>query len=86
MGDVTMAILFYILGWLAILGGAGWAGYLIYNGINALGPNPDIVSYLTSVGILLATPGLWTLFSGLLLLAIGGGLSRLDEIAYNTRT
>lgn len=80
-----MAFLFYLLGWLAILVGAAWSGYMVYNGVNALSGIPDIINYLTTVGIVLAAPGLWTLFCGLLLLAVGGSLSRLDEIAYNTR-
>ncbi len=82
-----MAFLFYILGWLAILGGAAWSGYMVYLGISGL-PTAgvqEIIEYLTRTGLLVATPGLWYVFCGLLLLAVGGVLSRLDEIAYNTR-
>jgi len=89
MGDVTMAFLFYIIGWLAILFGIGWTGYLVYDGISALGPFElmTYVNYMTrSFGLGLLTPGLWTAFYGLLLLAIGAILSRLDEIANNTRS
>ncbi len=82
-----MAFLFYILGWLAILGGAAWSGYMVYLGISTLPAQgmQEIIDYVTRVGLATATPGMWYLFCGLLLLAVGGVLSRLDEIAYNTR-
>jgi hypothetical protein len=83
-----MAFLFYILGWLAILFGVAWGGYLTYNGLVAFGPFElmPYVNYMTSTGLSLITPGVWTVFYGLLLLAVGGALSRLDEISYNTRS
>jgi hypothetical protein len=45
-----------------------------------------IMTYMNTVGFATAAPGLSAVFTGLILLAIGGVLSRLDEIAYNTRT
>ena len=87
-----MAVIFYLLGWIGILVGAGWAGYTLYGGVQSAMTNPSsqsmisaILDYLTNFGLLSASSGLWMLFSGLLLLAIGGILSRLSEIAYNTR-
>jgi hypothetical protein len=87
-----MAVIFYLLGWIGILVGAGWAGYTLFQGIQNVVSAPSsqsmisgIIDYLTNFGLLSASPGLWTLFSGLLLLAVGGILSRLSEIAYNTR-
>ncbi len=87
-----MAIIFYLLGWIGILGGAGWAGYTLFQGIQNVLNAPaqssmitGILDYLTNFGLITASPGLWMLFAGLLLLAVGGILSRLSEIAYNTR-
>lgn len=80
-----MAVIFYLLGWIGILGGAGWAGYTIFQGVRTTTALSDIINYLTNFGLLAASPGLWMLFSGLMLLAVGGVLSRLSEIAYNTR-
>ena len=83
-----MAFLFYILGWLSVLGGLAWAGYLLYNQMNAASVPMQVdavMTYMNTVGFSIIAPGLSLLFTGLLLLAIGGALSRLDEIAYNTR-
>ena len=84
-----MAFLFYVLGWLAILGGAAWGGYLLYYNMNAANVPMQIepvMRYMNTIGFSFIGPGLTAIFTGLLLLAIGGVLSRLDEIAYNTRS
>lgn len=82
-----MAFLFYVLGWLSILGGGAWSGYTLYNGITIQTDQSleNLLKYLGNSGLVVAGPGLWYVFCGLLLLAVGGLLSRLDEIAYNTR-
>jgi hypothetical protein len=80
-----MAVLFYALGWLAVLAGAGWVGYGLYTGASALPIGVDLLGYLTTVGLPAATPGVWIAFFGLFLVALGAVISRLDEIAYNTR-
>lgn len=90
-----MIFLFYIIGWLTILFGLGSGGYAVYNGVNAYmsaaaAPiSSDFGAFLKwtmEFGVYLAVPGLWVIFWGLLLLAVGAALSRLDEIAYNTRS
>ena len=87
-----MAVIFYLLGWIAILIGAGMAGYNVFQDVQMITQTTtsnsmlsEILNYTTGTGVLRASVGLWTLFSGLLLLAVGGILSRLSEIAYNTR-
>ena len=87
-----MAVIFYLLGWIGILVGAGWAGYTLFQGLQNVISSPaetsmlsGILDYLTKFGLVAASSGLWMLFSGLLLLAVGGILARLSEIAYNTR-
>jgi hypothetical protein len=87
-----MAVIFYLLGWIGILGGAGWAGYNLFRGLQSVLAAPannsqltGILNYLTDYGILIASPGLWMMFAGLMLLGFGGMLARLSEIAYNTR-
>ncbi len=80
-----MAFLFYILAWLSILGGlahAGYQGYLAYNA--ALAPI-NVTTFVVNTLPPLVGFGLGLLFAGLVILAIAGILSRLDEIAYNTR-
>jgi hypothetical protein len=87
-----MAVIFYLLGWIAILIGAGMAGYNVFQDIQIITQSTptnsmlsEILGYISGTGVLRASTGLWMLFSGLLLLAVGGILSRLSEIAYNTR-
>lgn len=80
-----MAFLFYIIGWLAVFGGiahAGYQGYLAYNGA----PAPlNVTSFIVDTLPPLVTFGFGLILAGLVILAIAGILSRLDEIAYNTR-
>lgn len=80
-----MAFLFYILAWLAILGGAAWGGYLGVNAFNAAAKPVDYVDFAVNTLPLTVAPSGGLLLSGLILLAVAGLLSRLDEIAYNTR-
>jgi hypothetical protein len=80
-----MAFLFYILGWLAVFGGiahAGYQGYIAYT--DATAPL-NVTTFLVDTLPPLVTFGLELILAGLVVLAIAGILSRLDEIAYNTR-
>lgn len=80
-----MAIVFYVLGWLTILGG----GWVLVNIIRFAGLTSSSDQYAQAgVGlaiIIAGAPALGAMFGGLLLLAIGGVLSRLDTIAKFSR-
>jgi uncharacterized membrane protein YjgN (DUF898 family) len=80
-----MAFLFYILAWLSILGGAAYAGYLVVNATRAVAGTDQWIAFALNQGLLVTMPALQVILAGLVLLAIAGVLSRLDEIAYNTR-
>lgn len=74
-----MSAVFYILGWIATLFGGWWV----------LGTFSQVGSPVTSgmvLGIIIAAaPGFSVLATGLVLLAIGGVLGRLDTIARYSR-
>lgn len=76
-----MAAIFYVLGLVSIVLGGGWVAYAIITPPAQTGYDPSVVQ----LGRLLAlSPGVGLIAGGLLLLAIGGVLSRLDRIAENT--
>jgi hypothetical protein len=79
-----MAVLFFAVGWLTTFIGAAWGGYTLYTGVTTLG-SADVLGYVATSGASAITSALLVIFAGLLFLALGGILSRLDEIAYNTR-
>jgi hypothetical protein len=75
-----MAAIFYIIGALGVLIGLAWAalGWFQPYPVN-FGPGADIMARA-----LIIVPGLGVIGSGLVFLAIGGVLSRLDRIVENT--
>lgn len=83
-----MAYIFYLLGWLGILAGAGWAALAFQAAASARGavgsPAAGDSALAGVAGVVVAAPGLGLMFSGLLL-AIGGGLARLDGIVRQSR-
>lgn len=82
-----MAIVFYLLGTIAVLVGGAWTAITIEAGRKTSaftrGGEADGIALFAT--IVAATPGLSTLFAGLFLLAIGGGLARLDRIVRYSR-
>jgi hypothetical protein len=73
-----MAILFYVLGVLSLAGG----GYMFYTVINILKQGPvDTAQVLAFATI---TPALILVVAGLLFVAVGAALARLDRIVRNT--
>lgn len=80
-----MAFLFYILAWISILGGAAYAGYLTLNAARGITGTDGWIAFALNQGLPVTMPALQIVMAGLVLLAIAGILSRLDEIAYNTR-
>lgn len=80
-----MAFLFYILAWLSILGGAAYGGYLTLNATRGVNTVDAWIAFGLNQGLTVLGPALEVIFVGLILLAVAGILSRLDEIAYNTR-
>lgn len=79
-----MAMIFYLLGALAIVAGLGWSGLVI--GLT-LGGSAVFVAPGAGVSALViaALPGVVVAFGGLLLLAVGRALRLLALIARNTR-
>jgi hypothetical protein len=69
-----MAFLFYILAWLSIL-----------NATRTVTTTDGWIAFALNQGLPVTMPALQVVLAGLVLLAIAGILSRLDEIAYNTR-
>ena len=74
-----MAAVFYILGGLVMLLGAAWFATVLGQPLPVGGAGMALIGKT-----LAATFPLSMMFAGLLLLAIGGVLSRLDRIAKNT--
>lgn len=77
-----MAVVFYVIGWLVIIGGAALGGFSVYSVAQAAGS-----ANLSSLGALYGAavgPSVGIMVSGLMFLAIGGVLARLDRIVYNT--
>jgi hypothetical protein len=79
-----MAFVFYVLGWLGILGGGGWVALALYAARNVDQTSPYAESAVLGSLIAMA-PGFSVSFGGLLVLAIGGGLARLDGILRYSR-
>lgn len=77
-----MATVFYVIGWLVIIGGAVVGGYTALGMSQAMN-NVGVYGASTVFGVALAS-ALGIVMTGLLLLAIGGVLARLDRIVYNT--
>jgi hypothetical protein len=77
-----MAIIFYLLGWLCIVSGGFYTWVLITGG--AQPPDQPGAALSNVMLVSLAQPGLTVMMGGLILLALGGALSRLDRIARNT--
>lgn len=74
-----MAALFYVLGGLVMLLGAGWFAIVLGQPLPVEGAGMALIGKT-----LAATFPLSMMFAGLLLLAVGGVLSRLDRIERNT--
>lgn len=75
-----MGLIFWILGLLAIVGGAGWMALTLREALDAGGAGgPGALA-----AVLLAMPGLSVVFAGLLLIAVGTVLNRLGRIVRNT--
>ena len=84
-----MAYVFYLVGWLAVLGGGSW-GYLTIRTAGALAePAPGAAQGANSLAnlatLVLIAPSLSIIAGGLIFLAIGAALSRLDAIARYSR-
>jgi len=77
-----MAIVFYLLGWLCIVSGGFYTWALIANGIAPAGEAGSAAANVLLVSLTL--PGLLVMMGGLVLLAIGAVLTRLDKIVANT--
>jgi hypothetical protein len=75
-----MAYAFYVLGVL-VTGGGIWWTVVAYNA--ASGASPGAAQAFAM--LMIAAPGFSVIFAGLILLAIGGGLARLDTIARYSR-
>lgn len=75
-----LAIIFYVLGSLVTGAGALWVWISV---VAASKTDAGGVGALS--GLILSAPGAYAMFSGLLILAVGGVLSRLDRIVENTR-
>lgn len=80
-----MAFLFYIIGWLCILGGGANGSYLVLNATRGVADLEGWIAFTLNDALPLTMPALQVMLAGLLLVAIAGILSRLDEIAHNTR-
>jgi hypothetical protein len=83
-----MAYLFYVLGWLSVLAGGAWLAVVVTaaSRSSALAGGDQYASAGAMLGLLaVGTPALGVLFGGLILLAIGGGLARLDGILRHSR-
>lgn len=70
-----MAVIFYVLGCIGLVIG----GFLTLSGLFAGSAGTSAASFM-----LLGVPGISTIISSLLLLAVGGVLTRLDRIIENT--
>ncbi len=73
-----LAVMFLILGWLAIAAGGGYLGLTV----------PDVLRSAAGLepmaGAVLTNPGIAVICFGLVLLALGGIIGRLGRIARNT--
>lgn len=76
-----MAAILYIVGYLAIAVGLAWATLGFFQPYPVeFGPGAEILSRA-----IIMSPGLGIIGGGLLFMAVGGVLSRLDKIVENTR-
>lgn len=75
-----MAVVFYILGWLGMLTGAGWLALTARAA--AEGANAPAATAIALM--LISTPATGLIIGGLLLIAVGGVITRLNRIARNT--
>lgn len=77
-----MGLIFFVLGWVSILGGAGWIGFVVYDSIRAGGSfQPSVLADLVLAS---ASAALALIALGFALMAIAGVLGRLDRIVRNT--
>lgn len=78
-----MSILFYLLGLIGIAFGSWWVASAFANARSA---GSGTMTSMEALGTLIAAaPGFSVLMSGLVLLAIGGILSRLDAVVRYSR-
>ena len=88
-GTIAVVFVFYLLGSMGILAGAGWAALALNaaaSARSAVGSSAAADNVLAgAAGLVVAAPGVGLILSGLLLLAIGGGLARLDGIVRQVR-
>ena len=76
-----MAFVFYVIGGLVVTIGAFWSVLVVLSASQMPQPGSGMAIF---AALLAAMPGLGTVLSGLLLLAIGSGLGKLDQIIENT--
>lgn len=75
-----MAYIFYGMGWIALIAGLGWS--LI---VASASGHAGLSGYAITTALIVIAPGLGVAVSGMLLLAIGGILARLDTIVRYSR-
>lgn len=80
----VMALLFYALGVIGLGLGALFGGISVVATIQAVRWSNATIGYGLAEILMRAAPALWLLLGGLLLLAVGRVIARLDEIARNT--
>lgn len=73
-----MTVVFYILGSVVMAAGGLWVFLTIANAARSSNQMASVAA------LIVAAPGFSVMFGGLLLLAIGAVLARLDRIATNT--
>jgi len=84
-----MTYVFYLIGWVAVLGGGAW-GYFVIRAANLLttpvaGAAQGTSSFANLATLVAIAPSLSIVAAGLIFLAIAAVLARLDAIARYSR-